>query len=106
MGSEVLFCAKDDYEEVRLYLASSSTASPLPVLLVVFGSILGGQTDLKWLSPPRILLRPSLVAGGHGMGRPGSYGIVLLLLLLMMKMLMLRISIQLLELLMLRQQLL
>ena len=102
--NEVLFFAKDDNEVVRLYLASSSIVSPLPVLLVVFGNILGSQTDLKWLSPP--LIRPSLVAGGHGMGRPGSYGIVLLLLLLMMKMLMLRISIQLLELLMLRQQLL
>ena len=101
-GSKVLFCAKDDNEVVRLYLASSSIASPLPVLLVVFGSILGGQTDLKWLSS---LQRPSLVVGGHGMRRPGSYGIVLvlLLLLMLMKMLMLRISILLLELLMLRQ---
>ena len=100
-GSEVLFCAKDDNEEVRLYLASSSIASPLPVLLVVFGNILGSQTVLNWLSS---LQRPSLVVGGHGMRRPGSCGIVLLLLL--MKMLMLRISILLLELLMLRQQLL
>ena len=101
--NEVLFFAKDDNEVVRLYLASSSIVSPLPVLLVVFGNILGSQTDLKWLSPP--LIRPSLVAGGHGMGRLGSCRIVLLLLM-QMKMLMLRISIQLLELLMLRQQLL
>ena len=100
-----MFCAKDDNEVVRLYLASSSIVSPLPVLLVVFGNILGSQTDLKWLSPPRILLRPSLVAGGHGMGRLGSCRIVLLLLM-QVKMSMLRISIQLLELLMLRQQLL
>ena len=100
-GSEVLFCAKDDYEVVRLYLASSSIASPLPVLLVVFGNILGSQTVLKWLSS---LQRPSLVVGGHGMRRPGNCGIVLVMLL--MKMLMLRISILLLELLMLRQQLL
>ena len=97
-GSEVLFCAKDDYEVVRLYLASSSIAGPLSVLLVVFGNILGSQTVLKWLSS---LLRPPLVVGGHGVRRPGSCGIVLLLML--MEMLMLRISILLLELLMLRQ---
>ena len=100
-GSEGLFCAKDDYEGIRLYLASSSIGGPLSVLLVVFGNILGIQTDLKWLSS---LQRPSLVVGGHGMRRPGSCGIVLVMLL--MKMLMLRISILLLELLMLRQQLL
>ena len=100
--SEVLFCAKDDCEEVRLYLVSSSIGGTLSVLLVVFGNILGSQTDLKRLSS---LQRPSLVAGGHGMGRLGSCRIVLLLLM-QMKMLMLRICIQLLELLMLRQQLL
>ena len=101
-----MFCAKGDFEGVRLHLASSSIAGPLSVLLVVFGKILGSQTDLKRLSSS--LQRPSLVVGGHGMRRPGSYGIVLvlLLLLMLMKMLMLRISILLLELLMLRQQLL
>ena len=103
--SEVLFCAKDDCEEVRLYLVSSSIGGTLSVLLVVFGNILGSQTDLKRLSS---LQRPSLVAGGHGMKRPGSCGIVLvmMLLLLLMKMLMLRISILLFELLMLCKQVL